>query len=120
MPTRIRRRTSLMSLEDVLQICTVVLFLLTTPRTHQKSKKPVLASASSGGTTRLEKMPMRRGTSDVRPSKLCDTGSARPNASSRSEDDTGRNSLGVRWELAEGIGSLPEWCKKIVRGSRKA
>ncbi|RWV96165.1 hypothetical protein GW17_00041146 [Ensete ventricosum] len=52
-------------------------------------------------------------------------------ASDRGSDDTIRNSLGVRWELAEGIRCLPEWRKgvhqkkiesrqKIMGGSRKA
>ncbi|RZS03216.1 hypothetical protein BHM03_00033359 [Ensete ventricosum] len=52
-------------------------------------------------------------------------------ASGLSEDDAVENSFGVRWELAEGIGSLLGWHKrvrwkkietrrKIVGGSRKA
>ncbi|RWW16949.1 hypothetical protein BHE74_00023813 [Ensete ventricosum] len=49
----------------------------------------------------------------------------------QSEDDAVGNSLGVRQELAEGVGSLPGWRKgvrrkktetrwKIIRGNRKA
>ncbi|RZR72899.1 hypothetical protein BHM03_00018390 [Ensete ventricosum] len=52
-------------------------------------------------------------------------------SSGRSEDDAVGNSPGVRWELAESIGSLPGWLKgvhqkktktrrKIIEGSQKA
>ncbi|RRT81496.1 hypothetical protein B296_00003308 [Ensete ventricosum] len=58
-------------------------------------------------------------------------GQSQVQASGRSEDDKVGNSPGVRWELAEDIGSLSGWRKgvrrekteirfKIIEGSRKA
>ncbi|RRT47861.1 hypothetical protein B296_00048316 [Ensete ventricosum] len=57
-------------------------------------------------------------------------GQSHVQASGRSKDDAVGNSLGVHWELIEGIGSLLGWCKgvrrkktencqKIIEGSRK-
>ncbi|RZS05287.1 hypothetical protein BHM03_00035772, partial [Ensete ventricosum] len=40
-------------------------------------------------------------------------------ASGRSEDNAVGNSPGVRWELAEGIGSLSGWRKGVRRKKTK-